>query len=298
MTFSFVDVELQYEKVKGLRREDVAYLKEWLLRQPHLPQLRELDIMAFLQSCDFSIEMTKVTIDNYYTIKTFCREVFGPRDAEKVKTIVEHYQVVPLPEPTEEGYLILMSGLKNSNVGVYSFEDYGKAIDMVGRMTLYSRGVFNGVVIIFNTKNLTFGHLTKLNISLFRKYLVYLQEALPAQLKQIHVINTSSVIEKLLSIIRPFMKRELFDLIHVHSDYKATLFQHVRQALLPQDFGGSQRSTDDLHDEIATLVLENIDLIRVDEANLVDESKRLVRWTKSVGVFGVDGSFKQLELLD
>ena len=39
MSIQFADVKGQYEKCRDLKREEVLKLKEWVEKQPHLPNL-------------------------------------------------------------------------------------------------------------------------------------------------------------------------------------------------------------------------------------------------------------------
>lgn len=57
-------------------------------------------------------------------------------------------------------------------------------------------------------------HMTRLKITTLKKVFQFLQEALPTQLKQIHILNTSYVFDKILMLIKPFMNKELYDMVN------------------------------------------------------------------------------------
>lgn len=56
-------------------------------------------------------------------------------------------------------------------------------------------------------------HLTRLRMGNVKSFLQFVQEALPVQLKAVHVLNVVYFIDKILGLLKPFMKKELFDLV-------------------------------------------------------------------------------------
>lgn len=74
----------------------------------------------------------------------------------------------------------------------------------------------DGEIPIFDMAGFSLRHLTKLVLSSMRIYMKYTQEAHPVRLKQIHVINCSSYLDRILSIVKPFIKSEVFKLVSVN----------------------------------------------------------------------------------
>lgn len=59
---------------------EVAILRNWLKKQPHLPQeVTDQQMLTFLHSCNYSLEQTKSKIDSHFTIRTHAPEIFGNR---------------------------------------------------------------------------------------------------------------------------------------------------------------------------------------------------------------------------
>jgi hypothetical protein len=44
---------------------------------------------------------------------------------------------------------------------------------------------------------------------------VLLQEGLPVRLKGIHVLNTQSIVDKIMILVKPFMKKELLSMVNI-----------------------------------------------------------------------------------
>lgn len=41
------------------------------------------------------------------------------------------------------------------------------------------------------------------------------QEGLPVRLKGIHVLNTQSIVDKIMMLVKPFMKKELLSMVNI-----------------------------------------------------------------------------------
>lgn len=61
------------------------------------------------------------------------------------------------------------------------------------------------------------GHLLKLNVQTFKRMLYYLQEAMPIRLTGLHFINPVPFMDKILTFMKPFMKKQLKDIVSCES---------------------------------------------------------------------------------
>lgn len=62
-------------------------------------------------------------------------------------------------------------------------------------------------------RHVRIGHLTRVRVSTIRKFFRYVQEGLPAKLCEIHVMNVVSFFDKILHLIKPFMRAEIFKVV-------------------------------------------------------------------------------------
>lgn len=74
-------------------------------------------------------------------------------------------------------------------------------------------GIGNGEIVVFDMTGYGVRHVAKTSIWILKAFMKYLQEASCVRLKQIHVINCSSYIGRVLFLVRPFVSREIYDMV-------------------------------------------------------------------------------------
>lgn len=68
------------------------------------------------------------------------------------------------------------------------------------------------------------------------------QEAFSVRLRQIHLINVSPVLSKVLMVLKSFMKMSVSQLVNFHMPKTTTFYEHISQGLLPSEYGGNAGS--------------------------------------------------------
>ncbi|XP_018572841.1 alpha-tocopherol transfer protein-like [Anoplophora glabripennis] len=297
MSIKEADLVEVYKNDPKLKPEDVKSLWDWADKQPHLPKMTEMQVVLFLQSCYYSNEMAKTTIDNYFTAKTLCPEIFGNRnpDDPQVETAMNVMMVALLPKQTPDGYSVIYIKLMNSNPDIYNFPLQIRCFDMYTLLALHQVGPKEGMIMLVDMKGIVFGHFLKLSVVIMKKFLYYLQEAMPIRLKSLEFYNIVPFMDKILAIMKPFMKKELIDALYLHTTMES-LYSRVPQDLLPQEYGGSTESLEILHEKFKALLNDNKEFLKFQDSQIVDESRRPGK-PKNVGdVFGMEGTFKKLEV--
>jgi len=115
--------------------------------------------------------------------------------------------------PTKEGYKLVYTRLTDYEPSHFVYNDIMKYFSMVVDLWLYTEGTAKGHIIIIDMAGVTFAHAGRLNPIGIKKFLHYLQEAIPIRLKGMHFINTNAVMDIILSMMKPFMKKELMDVV-------------------------------------------------------------------------------------
>ncbi|XP_031637357.1 alpha-tocopherol transfer protein-like [Contarinia nasturtii] len=297
MSLKLACCEDQYKKFPQLDRDEVLKLQDWHEKQPHLPNITELDAIIFLHACNYSVEKAKICMDTYYTIRTHCPEFFGQRDVNghDITAQMNILAVAPLEGLTHEGYRAILCKLTDFDASKYNYVDSAKLFSMVADLLLAQDGIAEGHAIIIDMEGSTLSHLAKVNILAMKKFMFYIQEALPVRLRAFHFINTVPFMDKVLALMKPFMKKELLDAMHLHSSLDTFVDKHVPKMILPSEYGGSAGTLKEFTEKTYKELRANPEFFVNEEKNRVDEKLRPGKPKTESDLFGTDGNFKQLQ---
>ncbi|XP_028151022.1 uncharacterized protein LOC114344392 isoform X2 [Diabrotica virgifera virgifera] len=244
--------------------EKVDMLKDWIKQQPHLPHKNnDVLLTRFIYCCNGSIEVAKKLIDLFYSMRLQIPELFSDRDPAH-PDIDKAWQVmdlIPLPILTKDKYQLLVYRLNTSDADNFNFINAAKTFTMVADVRMIQESSLSeGEVPIFDMKNFTIKHFTKFAFPIMRKQAVYSQ-------------------------------------LHVHLPNSETLFDFIPRDLLPEEYGGTIGSCEDLKKIWRTKMLDEREYFTNDEYWKVDESKRPAGSDNSHSqYFGMQGSFKTLSI--
>lgn len=285
-------------KKSEVKESDIEILREWFLKQPHLPKTDDIYLILFLHSNYYRLEPTKTTIENFYTIRTHVPEFFSNRDPF-LKELREQCNVmlaISLKENSKQGNQIIFNAIMDPDPSHYLFNECTKLLFMISELSVLQKGLTNGFDYIVDVKNVSLGHIGRMNLMGLKKILFYIQEAVPIRLKHIHILNHNAAVETLLNMCKPFMKKELFDMIRFHSSLKS-LEEFMSLDLLPNEIGGKAGNMKDLQKNQLKIMDENREwFLRTTQEWTVNESLRVGNPKTSSDLFGVEGSFKKLDI--
>ena len=134
---------------------------------------------------------------------------------------------------------------------------------MIHDLNNQSEQIENGFIEIFDLKNFTFRHFLKVlaHPSAIMHFIQFAQQATCVDIKQVHLINSNSVISKLVSFLKPFFTKELYEKLHLHSTGFEALHELIDKSCLPVEFGGSDGSFDEHMEATLNNLHKNRDFI-------------------------------------
>ncbi|CAH1953497.1 unnamed protein product [Acanthoscelides obtectus] len=233
-------------------KENIEAVKKWTAANPRMPPVSEEQVALFLLACKDNVEFTEETMETYFRQRYSAPEIFQDRDIDGKEGQFTHSvtKLAVFPKRTKENYAIAMAGIKDTSYYNFNIESQVKAAFALIDVLLYSNPP-DGLIFIIDIKGVGIMHLTRLKLGTLKKFFAYVQEALPTQLKRVHIINASYIFEKILAIAKPFMKKELFELIIAHPPgmpWSELHEQYIPASLLPSDLGGELPSVEQLHE--------------------------------------------------
>lgn len=113
----------------------------------------------------------------------------------------------------------MMGRFLNFDPSHYDFNNGVKAGNMLCDELIWVHGSSPGFIHVADATGVSLGHMGRINLMSIKKFLYYLQNALPARLKAVHIINMSPVAEVIYNTFKPLIKAELIHLVRFYSTY-------------------------------------------------------------------------------
>lgn len=242
-------IEDSKKKYPELTDELLEKLEEWVQERGLVGVPRE-QLALFAQSCYFEKDAILRCMDTYYKMRTTVPEFFSNRDPrlENLRHSMKTLEFIALPVPDPNGHRIIFHRLADTRPSRYMLNDGIKLLLMTVDVSLYTEGCSPGYVFLFDMTGVSMGHLTRLSMSSIRKFFEYIQEGMPVRLKSIHILNAVWFMDKVLALIRPFMKNELFEMLHLYTGDVSEVYKYIPPKCLPKDFGGELDYIRELHE--------------------------------------------------
>ncbi|XP_055594732.1 alpha-tocopherol transfer protein-like [Uranotaenia lowii] len=279
------------EQADAVSKSDIEAVQEWLKTQPHLPAITESDIKVFLHCNYQDVEAAKVNIEKYYTFRTSCTDFFTNRDCrdETIQVAMSLSMFSVLPKSTPEGYRVAYCRLLNPDTTNYVHLHAIRMLVMHLDLWMKEEALAPGHVILIDMTGMHLGHLSKIRMGVVKNYSYYTQEAIPIRLKQLHFLNVVSFMDKIMWLAKPFMKKEIMELIHMHTSID-TLIKYIPLDCLPQEYGGGAGPYEDLNKLYRQKLFDHREEFLEEERSKrghVDESKRIAKPKRYMfGLFG------------
>lgn len=221
------------------------------LNDKYVPKrIQDEIILIFLISCANNVALTKKTILSYYYLKKHSPEIFDDRDLDRsdIQLALNTIHMSSIPVRTDDNDVIHYFNIHDTNYRNFDLVPIMKVSYMLMDIA-HEKNPPNGLIVLIDMKGTSLMHMTKLKMGAIKKYLSFLQEGFPMRLKIIHFINSVYFIDKLLALVRVFMKSELMSMLQIHPPglEGEELFKLIPKKCLPKEYGGDLPSENELH---------------------------------------------------
>ncbi|CAH2066478.1 unnamed protein product, partial [Iphiclides podalirius] len=282
---------------------DVLALKTWLRQEPHLHAVNPSDqwLVAFLRGSKFSLERCKEKLDMYYTLRAIVPEFFSNRDplSSRIQGILKLGAFLPLrncKDTDSSRICILRIGVFNPTE--YNLSDLIKVAFMITEIMMLEDDNFtvSGEEVIIDMRNVGVNVLSQWTPALAKKVITCFEKALPVRLKSNHILNTPTGFEAAYTILKAFLGEKLKKRIRVLNQNYEALYKEIPKRVLPEEYGGEGENIQELTDYWVAKVESYRDWFLREDTERSDETKRPDKPKTTSSLFGVEGSFRQLEV--
>ncbi|XP_037915849.1 alpha-tocopherol transfer protein-like [Hermetia illucens] len=280
--------------------DDLRVLRDWLKKEPHLiSRTDDQFLVCFLRGCKHSLERSKEKLESYYTLRTAVPEFFTKRDPTDPEFIdlISKGLVCPLPIPHPKGSRIILC-----KPGVYDVNRHGFITCMKYSLMLIDRNFveddyFNicGYNIFLDMKGFTGKHIAQVTVPILKKVAELFKGAYPVRHKGIHFINFPVGLDALVALAKTFLPAKIANQIYFHSDIKS-VYKFLPQSCLPAEYGGDAGTVAEITSNYMEMYLSDEKWFIQDAKYRTDESKRRGAPVTPSDLFGIDGSFRKLEI--
>ncbi|XP_049866600.1 uncharacterized protein LOC126367214 [Pectinophora gossypiella] len=282
---------------------DLVALREWLSKQPHLESVQPSDqwLVAFLRGSKFSLERSKEKFDMYYTLKALVPEFFSNRDPldERIQGILKLGVFLPVKNVKDADSsrvcIVRVGVFDPSN---YHLADLIKVAFMVTEILMLEDDNFTiiGEDVIVDMQGVGVNILSQWTPALAKKVITSFEKALPVRVRSNHMLNTPTGFEAAYTVFKAFLGEKLKKRIQVHNQKYTSMHKSIPKSVLPKEYGGDDGTVQELTDHWREKVESYRDWFLKEENSRSDESKRPEMPKTTSALFGVEGSFRKLEV--
>ncbi|KAK4297110.1 hypothetical protein Pmani_030445 [Petrolisthes manimaculis] len=153
-----------------------------------------------------------------------------------------------------------------------------------------------GIEIVMDAGTLTMAHAVQMTPPLIKRISTIIQEGYPMRPKGLNYINTPAAFDTVFNIFKSFMKEKMKKRVHIHGSDMESLYKEVPRDILPVEYGGTNGTIEEIKNYWLQRVDARRDWLLEDEKYCVDESKRPGKAKTSAELFGIEGSFRKLNV--
>ncbi|XP_014362969.2 alpha-tocopherol transfer protein-like [Papilio machaon] len=279
--------------------DDLQHIKDWLAKQPHL-RARTDDqwLIAFLRGCKFSLERTKEKIDLYYSVRNTAPDFFRIRHTDPLfNEILDLGSTVVLPKlasPDAPRVTIIRPGQYDADK--YPIADVLSVNTIIDKILLMDDDnmVVAGNQFILDLDKVTMSHFLQMTPMTMKKMVVASQDALPLRMKGTHYLNTPAGFETVFNALKSLLNTKNQSRLYVHNKNYEDMYKYIPKEILPSEYGGNGGTVKEITDYWKKKVEEYSDFLEADYQYGTDETKRLGKPKTAEDMFGLEGSFRQL----
>lgn len=208
-------------------------------------------MLRFLNVCGGDAVKSEQMLRKNLTLRKKCPKLFNNRDvlSDAFQSAHKVAQVFPMPKATPDGYEIVVFRLKDTNSHHFITKNILRSnVTMLDAKFLLDADTVKGAIGLIDLTGFSFKHFLKAfsNMHMQNHYGKFVHQAAPWTPIRFHVVHCPALLKRFMSFIGPRLRRDYMDLAHFHDTYEIN-DEALTKEFLPNEFGGTAGSIDDIH---------------------------------------------------
>nr|XP_018909410.1 PREDICTED: uncharacterized protein LOC109038698 isoform X1 [Bemisia tabaci] len=238
-------------------KEGVQHLKEWLAKQPHLPNVDDEEWLAtFLCQCKLSLEKAKSKLDGYFSYRNKYPQLLKNRNpfAPEIAQARKAYTMAASTRLTKSSSRILHFR-PNGDTSIYDVDAVIKRMFMIIDAAYLEHDRHFNYVIVFDLRTTNYTYFLKSLHRIPHMVDIFLN-AYTERVVAFNVINGPPVVNLIVKTFKQYLPEKLAERVYVHEHVSDLLeCKWVDPDVLSEDFGGNGPSLKE-YDEFTASSLE------------------------------------------
>uniref|UniRef100_A0A0A9WSR6 Alpha-tocopherol transfer protein-like protein n=1 Tax=Lygus hesperus TaxID=30085 RepID=A0A0A9WSR6_LYGHE len=257
-----------HAKAIELQKMTILLVREKLINDPLVPSdITDSQIVEYLNCTNFDPDRCVSYLKTAFKTMMELPQLFTGRDPSAPEAI-QFWNVVYMaafPKKSKEGYKFVYFGLKDPDPShfntVWNMKMYIMALEAIVR----SSDLVPGFIFILDGKGTCLSHTPISQLRFLKKAIGYLQECSLVNMKKIHFVNASSMVERAYSLLKPFLNVNVTESLFFYTD-GTMLAKTEDPSTLPPELGGTLSGSIPLFTEHLREVVEsNAEYFKEDE---------------------------------
>ncbi|XP_063628801.1 uncharacterized protein LOC134800230 [Cydia splendana] len=282
----------------GMMEQAIDILHEWIQKQEHFVKkdfCREY-LERVIISTKGSLERAKARVDKMCTLRTRVPELFVKINVKQdLSHLSQSYINVYMPKLTEDNYRVYVVQMKSNITTAILLDTFRH--NMILAEYLKRKDYANGIICVADVReNNILDLVAQFNIVDLSNVSVMYTEGFGFRVKKVLILSSSKVIDLFAALLKRVVSAKIGERIEAINTVE-DLHKHLPTELLPEDYGGQQKSLIELYDQWTEELGsdENIEYVKeMTQARVNEEFRR----SDGCGdeYLGIPGSFKTLNV--
>ncbi|KAG5886266.1 hypothetical protein JTB14_020829 [Gonioctena quinquepunctata] len=150
-----------------------------------------------------------------------------------------------MPKATKEGYRVIVFHIFDEYPEFNVNKFFGQFINLME--VRLQEDYQNGDIMIYDYKNVTFGHLAQVTPTMLKNYSTILEKVFNSNIKQMHCLNYPSFAEPVMNLAKKLLNPKIANRFHFHKA-TTTVEDFIPLEILPKDYGGHDKSLKEINE--------------------------------------------------